>query len=215
MRSEIRSVYICARTATSSVVIAALGAALAGCGATRSTSTGAQTPPLPSTTKSAPHRSAPTFSTTETLTPLDSSVPSRSTDALPEAVAEVAARFTTLWASHDARPGRDEAHTDASKRAAKYASADLGASLSAARPGTTRQWQEWTKRQATVTATVTKVSVPDGAPAPTSTSALARVLYRLTVTPARGKAISTMEQVALQLERDTSGQWRVVALPYA
>ncbi|MFE7132880.1 hypothetical protein ACFVIM_18685 [Streptomyces sp. NPDC057638] len=134
---------------------------------------------------------------------------------LPAAVRRAAAGFTAAWASHDARPGKDRSYTDAGKRAAAFASADLGAAISAPRPSTASLWARWTKDRTRVTATVTKVSVPDGAPAPTRTSALARVLYRLTTAPAKGKATSELKQVALQLERGGDGEWRVIALPYA
>jgi ketosteroid isomerase-like protein len=65
-----------------------------------------------------------------------------------------------------------------------------------------------------VTVTVLRVSLPDGAPAPSEDSSFARVVYKLTEAPAKGAATESEEQVALKLRRMPDGSWRVVGLPY-
>lgn len=139
------------------------------------------------------------------------SVPSQ----LPAPMQEVARAFTTAWASHDARPGHDTAYGDASRRAAAYADGDLAEDLRTYTSGSAggRQWQNWKDRQVQVTVTVLRVSLPDGAPAPTEDSGFARVIYKVTETPASGAAVESEEQVALKLRRIADGSWRVVGLP--
>ncbi|MEV6956542.1 hypothetical protein [Streptomyces sp. NPDC051183] len=209
MPSEVRSIRICSRLASSGFAIAALSAALTACGSG------------PSTVASPPELPSPSSATAAGPVPGAGTIPVPEGPAasegaeLPADIAKAAADFTAAWASHDARPGKDAAYTDAGKRASAYASPDLGASISTARPSTNSLWQQWTREKTTVTATVLKVSVPDGAPAPTATTALARVVYRLTTAPEKGQAASDTKQVALQLERGTDGTWRVIALPYA
>ncbi|WP_060879991.1 Cif family virulence factor [Streptomyces scabiei] len=128
---------------------------------------------------------------------------------------EAARAFTTAWASHDARPGRDTSFDDASRRAAAYADGDLAEDLRTHTGGSAgrRQWLNWKDHQVQVTVTVLRVSLPDGAPAPTEDSAFTRVIYRLTETPATGAATASEEQVALKLRRGADGSWRVVGLP--
>ncbi|MFD8732332.1 hypothetical protein [Streptomyces sp. NPDC059611] len=128
---------------------------------------------------------------------------------------EAARSFTTAWASHDARPGRDTAYGDASRRAAAYADGDLAADLRDYTSGSAggRQWQSWKDRQVQVTVTVLQVSLPDGAPALTEDSGFARVIYKLTEKPASGPAVESEEHVALKLRRIADGSWRVVGLP--
>ncbi|MFJ9968411.1 Cif family virulence factor [Streptomyces avermitilis] len=135
--------------------------------------------------------------------------------SLPAPLQEAARAFTTAWASHDARPGRDTSFDDASRRAAAYADGDLAEDLRTHTGGSAgrRQWLNWKDRQAQVIVTVLRVSLPDGAPAPTEDSAFARVIYRLTETPATGDATASEEQVALKLRRGADGSWRVVGLP--
>ncbi|WP_051715404.1 hypothetical protein [Streptomyces sp. NRRL S-475] len=128
---------------------------------------------------------------------------------------EVARAFTTAWASHDARPGHDTAYGDASRRAAAYTDGDLAEDLRTYTSGSAggRQWQNWKDRQVQVTVTVLRVSLPDGAPAPTEDSGFARVIYKVTETPASGPAVESEEHVALKLRRIADGSWRVVGLP--
>ncbi|WP_234315802.1 hypothetical protein [Streptomyces sp. NRRL F-5527] len=134
---------------------------------------------------------------------------------VPAPVDEVARAFTTAWASHDARPGRDSSFDDASRRAAAYAAGDLAEDLRTHTSGSagTQQWLSWKDRQIQVTVTVLRVSLPDGAPAPSEDSSFARVIYKLKESPAKGPATESEEQVALKLRRGADGSWRVVGLP--
>ncbi|WSM80765.1 hypothetical protein OIE78_34380 (plasmid) [Streptomyces cellulosae] len=135
-----------------------------------------------------------------------------STGTLPSDVVEVARKFTTAWASHDAR--RDTAFSDAGRRAAAYASGDLATDLREASIRPAHQWQEWKATGTRVTASVTGVELPDGAPAPSNGLAYARVFYDLVVAPEHGTAQRSTEQIALELRQGSSG-WRVTALPNA
>ncbi|MFD0437166.1 Cif family virulence factor [Streptomyces chartreusis] len=128
---------------------------------------------------------------------------------------EAARAFTTAWASHDARPGRDTSFDDASRRAAAYADGGLAEDLRTHISGSAggRQWLSWRDRQVQVTVTVLRVSLPDGAPAPTRDSGFARVIYKVTETPASGPAAESEQHVALKLRRIADGSWRVVGLP--
>ncbi|MFD4612894.1 hypothetical protein ACFWOT_33470 [Streptomyces sp. NPDC058440] len=130
-------------------------------------------------------------------------------------VDEVARAFATAWASHDARPGRDSSFDDASRRAAAYAAGDLAEDLRTHTSGSagTQQWLSWKDRQVQVTVTVLRVSLPDGAPAPSEDSSFARVIYKLKESPAKGPATESEEHVTLKLRRGADGSWRVVGLP--
>ncbi|MFD8416565.1 hypothetical protein ACFV2Q_33290 [Streptomyces sp. NPDC059650] len=134
---------------------------------------------------------------------------------VPAAVEEVARAFATAWTSHDARPGRDASFDEASRRAAAYAAGDLAEDLRTHTSGSAggQQWLSWKDRQVLVTATVVRVSLPEGAPEPSADSCLARVIYKLTETPANGPATESEEHVALKLRRGADGSWRVVGLP--
>ena len=135
--------------------------------------------------------------------------------SLPTPVQEAARAFTTAWASHDARPGRDTSFDDASRRAAAYAAGGLAEDLRTHTSGSAggQQWLSWRDRQVQVTVTVLRVSLPDGAPAPSEESSFARVVYKLTETQAKGSATESEEQVALKLRRGADGSWRVVEMP--
>lgn len=134
---------------------------------------------------------------------------------VPTPVEEAARAFVTAWASHDARPGRDTSYDDASRRAATYAAGDLAEDLRTHTSGSAarQQWLSWKDHQVQIAVTVLRVSLPDGAPAPSEDSAFARVIYKLTETPAKGPAIESEGHVALKLRRGADGSWRVVGLP--
>ncbi|MFI6689294.1 hypothetical protein [Streptomyces sp. NPDC050485] len=134
---------------------------------------------------------------------------------LPTPIQSAANAFTTAWASHDARPGRDTSFDDASRRAAAYTDGVLAEDLRTHTSGSAgaQQWLGWKDRQVQVTVAVLRVSLPDGAPAPTEDSGFARVIYKLTETPAKGPATESEQQVALKLRRSADGSWRVVELP--
>ncbi|MFF9458765.1 hypothetical protein [Streptomyces flaveolus] len=133
----------------------------------------------------------------------------------PAPVDEVARAFATAWASHDVRPGRDASFDDASRRAAAYAAEDLAEDLRTHTSGSAgrQQWLSWKDRQVRVTVTVLRVSLPDGAPPPSEDSSFARVIYKLTESPAKGPVTESEEHMALKLHRGADGGWRVVGLP--
>jgi len=159
--------------------------------------------PAPATTASAAPSLAPVPGAFATPVPL------------PAPIAAVAVAFTQAWNDHDARPGHDTSFNQAAQRAAVYCTPSLTAQLSTSSAGAWRQWSQWTAAKAQVVAQITRTAVPDGAPTPTARSAYAAVLYRVTVTPAGGTPTSTDQTVVLQLQTDTAGHWRVVALPGA
>lgn len=134
---------------------------------------------------------------------------------MPEDVATAARRFVLAWAGHDARPGKDGSYNDAAHRARAYAGKDLATQLTTDSASSTRRWQQWTQANTVVTAEITQIAVPDGAPEPTADTAWARVRYRLIVAPTAGQRSITDEQVALKLQRDEAGAWLVTALPEA
>ncbi|NUU20919.1 MAG: hypothetical protein HOV68_05295 [Streptomycetaceae bacterium] len=134
---------------------------------------------------------------------------------LPLPVTAVATAFTQAWASHDARPGKDVAYADAAARAAQFADGKLAAWLRTPNERPPLAWTDWIRTQANVTAQVTSVHQPDGAPTPTAQLAQARVFYRVTVSPATGPSTWSDAQVALELRTDSAGAWKVTALPYA
>lgn len=136
--------------------------------------------------------------------------------SVPAPMDESARAFTLAWASHDARPGRDGSYDDASRRAAVFADADLAEDLRTHTSGSAgrRQWRSWQERQVRVTVTLLRVSLPDGAPAPSPDSGLARVIYKVTEAPAHGAPTESEQHVALKLRRGGDGTWRVAGLPH-
>jgi hypothetical protein len=128
---------------------------------------------------------------------------------------DAARAFVIAWASHDARPGKDSAYDDASRRAADHAAGDLATDLRTRQSGSAgaRQWLEWKASQVRVTASILRVSLPDGAPTPTEDSGYAQVLYTVTQDPATGPSPTSQQHVVLKLRRDDDGTWYVVGLP--
>ena len=159
-------------------------------------------------------RSAAASQAPSTGSPSHSASAQQSAGAIPADVAAVARRFILAWASHDARPGKDASYDDAAERAAAYADRDLARQLPNSSASTARQWQQWTKTEARVSADITRIAIPDGAPAPSADTAWVRVRFRLTVSPAAGHTSTTDEQAALKLQRSADGHWLVTALPY-
>ncbi|MGY3677264.1 hypothetical protein [Streptomyces sp. TE33382] len=163
----------------------------------------------------APSRPAATPSSSTSPSPSPAGDEAPSVAPVPEDVATASRRFVLAWTGHDARPGKDGSYDDAARRAGAYVSKDLAEQLTTTSAGSARQWQQWTQAQALVAAEISRVAVPDGAPAPTADTAWVRVWYRLTITPAAGKPTGTDEQVALKLQRNQAGTWLVTALPDA
>ncbi|GAA1219169.1 hypothetical protein GCM10009665_06500 [Kitasatospora nipponensis] len=133
---------------------------------------------------------------------------------LPADVEQTARAFTTAYAEHDARDGQDSSFVDSGARASQFASGDLVAILNQQRPGQDAAWAALRAEKARQTVEITSAVAPDGAPGPTQTSALVRVLYTLITTPNSGPEQRSSEQLALRLEHTPQG-WRVTALPWA
>ncbi|MFI5986791.1 hypothetical protein ACIBEA_38760 [Streptomyces sp. NPDC051555] len=162
---------------------------------------------VPATTPSPPPPVTPS--------PSDTAARDEPVAAVPAELSTLARVFVEAWSSHDARQGKDASYADAGRRAAAFASPALAGQLSASTSGTARQWKRWSDTQAQVTAAVTDVLIPDGAPAPTPDLAYLRVHYTVTVTSAGTQPTRDEEHVALEARRDPSGKWCVVALPFA
>ena len=128
--------------------------------------------------------------------------------------AAVARDYVTTANSHDARPGKDRAFLDAYARAQPYVTAQLYAQISAPSRRGDYLWTQWVQRQATVTVEVLGVAVPDGAPAPTASTAYVRVQFRQVVTPHVPGAGPTRTDGAMNLvvSKDRAGDWLVSRL---
>ncbi|MFD6468795.1 hypothetical protein [Streptomyces goshikiensis] len=194
-----RSIRISAATG----IISTLAALSTGC----SGSTGASGP-----TSAQPNTVS--VSVTEPTSARTAEAPAAPSAALPADVEQAARAFTTAYAEHDARDGKDSSFADAGARAAQLASGDLVAVLAQKRPSQDATWSALRAAQARQSVAITSATVPDGAPAPTRSTALVRVGYTLTTTPASGSERRSGEQIALRLERTSLG-WRVTALPWA
>jgi hypothetical protein len=113
------------------------------------------------------------------------------------------------------RPGRDKAFTDSYGRAKPYVTADLYRQITSADPRRgDYQWRQWLAGEATVEVTVLAAGVPDGAPAPTATTAYTRVQFRQTVRPTAGAQAptSTVDVLNLLVTRGSDGRWLVSRL---
>jgi hypothetical protein len=117
--------------------------------------------------------------------------------------------------SHDARPGADEAYTDSYARARKYVTAGLYQQITAADPRRgDYEWGQWVTAKATVDVRVIRTGVPDGAPAPTATTAYVRVQFRQTVHPTTGAGAptATVDALNVLVTRGGDGRWLVSRL---
>jgi hypothetical protein len=195
-------------------VAALIGSSDPGRPTTRTTSAVGTAPPPADARAPAPDATQSGSASTTKQSPPVVEDPVTGPRALPEPVTSAARRFTIAWIETDARPGGDAAD-DAPKRAAEFAGPGLANQLRTLPDQASRQWQQWSTAQARISAEVLRVTVPDGAPDPTSDAAWARVLFRMTVSPAIGPATTTDEQLALELHRDAAGSWRVTDLPNA
>jgi hypothetical protein len=117
--------------------------------------------------------------------------------------------------SHDARPGGDKAFTDSYARARPYVTAALYRQITTADPRRgDYQWGQWVTGKATVSVEVLATGVPDGAPAPTATTAYTRVQFRQTVRPTAGAQgpTSTVGVLNMLVTRGSDGRWLVSRL---
>jgi hypothetical protein len=134
--------------------------------------------------------------------------------ALDQAPAAVARAYVLTVNTHDARPGKDHGFIDSYVRARPYVTPSLYSVISAPSRRGDYLWVGWSKQQATVAAEVLRVAVPDGAPAPTPTTAHVRVQFRQVVTPHVGGAATpaTLDAVSLVVTKGRDGHWLVTRL---
>jgi hypothetical protein len=117
--------------------------------------------------------------------------------------------------SHDARPGHDRAFTDSYARARPYVTARLYDQITSADPRRgDYEWRRWLAGKATVTVDVIATGVPDGAPAPTGTTAYVRVQFRQVVRPTAGAEAptTTVDVLNMLVTRGSDGRWLVSRL---
>ena len=111
-------------------------------------------------------------------------VPPRGTLVLPAGAAAVATDYVVAVNSHDARPGGDSGPLDSYARARTYVTPELYKVITAPSSRGSYEWAQWVQAKARVTVQIVHAAVPDGAPAPTATTAYVRVQFRQLVTPA-------------------------------
>jgi hypothetical protein len=176
--------------------------------------------PAPSGPVAAPTTAAPTPSGPRSTqlpaptgpVPLQSTVPSFRLTPAQEAPA---AGYVVAANSHDARPGHDKAFTDSYARAQQYVTPGLFRQIMSADPRRgDYQWRQWVTGKATVLVQVLATGVPDGAPAPTATTAYTRVQFRQTVRPTAGAQApaSTVGVLNMLVTRGSDGHWLVSRL---
>ncbi|MET7604907.1 hypothetical protein ABZS96_20750 [Streptomyces avermitilis] len=169
--------------------------------------------PTPSASSTDTSEVQPDPASSPTPSPQDTAVPDESPAvSVPPKAAKTARQFATAWASHDASPGQDTSFSDAGRRAAAYATADLAAQLRDPGDRSTRLWQQWVADKTRVTCAVDRVAAPDGAPVPTTSRAFVRVLYTCTAYSAGQQPTRSPDQLALEMHLAPSGAWRVGAL---
>lgn len=173
--------------------------------------------PDPATASPEPLTSTPSTSSAEpTLPSQDTAAEDQelvTPGSVPPKAGATARRFVLAWASHDARPGHDVAFSDAGRRAATYATAELAAQLRELGDRSTWLWQQWLADKTRVACAVDRVALPDGAPPATATRAYVRLLYSCTTRAAGQPAIrSHDQQLAVEMHHEPAGVWRVAAL---
>jgi hypothetical protein len=122
--------------------------------------------------------------------------------------------YVTAANTHDARPGRDKAFGDSYVRTRPYVTDAVFRLVTAPSRRGDYEWAQWLAAKATVRVEVVAVGVPDGAPAPTPTTAYARVEFRQIVTPTAGAGTEQVTDGALNLllSPDRNGRWLVTKL---
>lgn len=132
---------------------------------------------------------------------------------LTEPQRAAAVGYVTTANSHDARPGKDRAFGDSYTRTRPYVTDALFKLITAENRRGDFEWSQWTKAEAQVSTQVVAAGVPDGAPAPTGTTAYARVEFRQVVTPTAGAGGPSTSTGALNLLVTKQGeQWLVSEL---
>jgi hypothetical protein len=127
--------------------------------------------------------------------------------------ARIATAYVQTVNTHDARPGRDADFLASYRRARPYVTASLYRLITLPSRRGDYQWAQWQAQQATVGVRVQQVAVPDGAPAPTATTAYLRVQFRQVVTPhAGGAAPSTVDSALTVVATRSRSGWLVSRL---
>jgi hypothetical protein len=139
----------------------------------------------------------------------------RSEPVLAKAPADMARAYVLTVNTHDARPGKDAGFIDSYVRARPYVSPQLYSLISAPSRRGDYLWAGWVTLHATITAETVRIAVPDGAPAPTATSAHVRVQFRQLITPHVAGAHApapALDAVSLVVTKGSDGHWLVTQL---
>ena len=122
--------------------------------------------------------------------------------------------YVTAANTHDARPGGDASFTAAYARTRPYVTDALYREVTAGSRRGDYEWAQWLAGKATVGVQVLKAGVPDGAPAPTATTAYVRVEFRQTVRPTAGAGgpTTTTDALNMLVSRGRDGRWLVSRL---
>jgi hypothetical protein len=122
--------------------------------------------------------------------------------------------YVVAAGTHDARAGHDTSFLDSYRRTRPYVTDGLFTEVTAASRRGDYEWAQWLAGKSTVAVRVLRTGVPDGAPAPTATTAYIRVVFTQTVRPTAGAGGPTVTTNALNLlvSRSTDGRWLVAKL---
>jgi hypothetical protein len=122
--------------------------------------------------------------------------------------------YVTAAGTHDARPGADKSFLDSYRRTKPYVTDGLFKEVTADSRRGDYEWAQWLAGKATVEVAVLRTGVPDGAPAPTATTAYIRVVFTQTVRPTAGAAGPTVTTNAINVlvGKAADGRWLVSKL---
>ena len=168
--------------------------------------------PTPATATPTPTGPRPTVlpGTTGPASPVPPPVP---VFRLTQDQSAAAVGYVTTSGSHDARPGGDASFLDSYRRTRPYVTDRLFTEVTTDSRRGDYEWAQWRAGKATVTVAVQRTGVPDGAPAPTTTTAYVRVVFTQTVRPTAGAGGPTVTTNALNvLVSRTGGRWLVAQL---
>jgi hypothetical protein len=122
--------------------------------------------------------------------------------------------YVTTSGHHDARPGADASFLDSYRRTRPYVTDALFKEVTADSRRGDYEWAQWRAGKATVEVTVLRTGVPDGAPAPTATTAYVSVVFTQTVRPTAGAGGPTVTTNSLNLlvTKAAGDRWLVARL---
>jgi hypothetical protein len=122
--------------------------------------------------------------------------------------------YVTAANTHDARPGKDTAFGDSYVRTRPFVTDEVYKQVTAESRRGDYEWSQWLTARATVGVTIRAAGVPDGAPAPTATTAYARVEFEQVVTPTAGAGGPSRSDGAINLliTKAADGRWLVSRL---